>query len=82
MIRAFYILKDVEGGLAFFSRERLTVIGIGENEIFNSFDEVREHYYKFAETVTSTYKIIREDYRVERRLLRQLHCCRQNRFSS
>ena len=65
MIRAFYILKDVEGALKFFSKEQLTFIGIGENEIFNSFDKVREHYYKFAEIVISTYEIISEDYRVD-----------------
>ena len=65
MIRAFYIFKNVEGSLKFFSREHLTFMGIGENEIFNSFDEVRDYFYKFVDTVTSTYKIISEDYHIE-----------------
>ena len=65
MIRSFYVLKDVEGALKFFSRERLTYIGIGENDIFNSFDEVRDYFYKYAEVVTSTYKLINENYHVE-----------------
>lgn len=65
MIRAYYILKDVEGALKFFSREHLTFIGIGENVIFRSFDEVRDYFYKYAEIVNSTYKIISEDYHIE-----------------
>lgn len=44
MIRAFYIWKNVEGALEFFSRERLTFISIGEDEIFTSFDEVRDYF--------------------------------------
>ena len=65
LIRAFYVLKDVEGSLKFFSRERLTYIGIGENDIFYSFEEVRDYFYKYADVVTSTYKLINENYRVE-----------------
>lgn len=65
MIKAFYILKDVEGALKFFSKERLTFIGIGENNIFNSFDELRNYFYKYVEVVTSTYKLISEDYHVD-----------------
>ena len=65
MIRSFYILKNVEGSLKFFSREHLTFIGIGENEIFTSFNEVRNYFYKFVDTVTSTYKVISEDYHIE-----------------
>lgn len=64
MIRAFYIVKNVEGSLKFFSREHLTFIGIGENEIFTSFNEVRNYFYKFVDTVTSTYKVISEDYHI------------------
>ena len=40
MIRAYYVLRDVEGSLKFFSRDHLTFIGIGKNTIFRSFDEV------------------------------------------
>ena len=65
MIRAFYIFRNVEDSLKFFSREHITFIGIGENEIFTSFDEVRDYFYKFADTVTSTYKVISEDYHIE-----------------
>ena len=65
LIRSFYVLKDVEGSLKFFSRERLTYIGIGENDIFYSFEEVRDYFYKYAEVVTSTYKLISENYHVE-----------------
>ena len=48
MIRAFYILKDVEGSLKFFSKENIIFVGIGEDEIFNLFEEVRNYYYKFV----------------------------------
>lgn len=64
-IRSFYILKNVEGSLKFFSREHLTFIGIGEDEIFTSFNEVRDYFYKLVDAVTSAYKIISEDYHVE-----------------
>ena len=64
-IHSFYVWKNIEKGLEFFSREHLTVIGVGENRIFNSFEEVRKCYYKYADIMTSTYKIISEDYRVE-----------------
>lgn len=64
MIRAFYIMKNVEGALEFFNRDRLTVIGIGEDNIFNSFDKVRDCFYKYADSVTSAYKVISEDYHI------------------
>ena len=65
MIRAFYVFKNVEGALEIFNRDNLVVIGIGENNIFNSFDEVRDCFYKHVDTVTSAYKIVSEDYRVD-----------------
>lgn len=65
MIRAFYVMKNVEGALEFFNRDRLTVIGIGEDNIFNSFDKVRDCFYKYAEIVTSAYKVVSENYHIE-----------------
>lgn len=65
MIRAFYVFKNVEGALEIFNRDNLIVIGIGENNVFNSFDEVRNYFYKYADAVTSAYKIISKDYRVD-----------------
>lgn len=64
MIREFYISKNVEAALEIFNRDSLNIIGIGENNIFNSFDEVRDYFYKYADIVTSAYKIISEDYRI------------------
>lgn len=65
MIRAYYVLQDVEGSLKFFSREHLTFIGIGKNAIFRSFDEVRNYFYKYVDLVNYAYKIISEDYHIE-----------------
>jgi len=65
IVRAFYILKNVESSLKFFSKEHITFIGIGENEIFTSFEEIRDYYQKFVDTATSVYKMINEDYRIE-----------------
>ncbi len=65
LIRSYYIYKDVKGALEIFSRDNLTVIGIGEDNIFNSFEEVSECFYKFAENVTSAYQIISEDYHIK-----------------
>lgn len=65
MIQAFYTLKNVEGALEFFSRERITFISIGEDEIFNSFDEVRDYFQRKINAVTSAYKIVSEDYSIK-----------------
>lgn len=65
MIRAFFIRKNVEGALEFFSRERITFISIGEDEIFDSFDEVRDYFQRTINAVTSAYKIVSEDYSVK-----------------
>lgn len=64
MIRLFYVRKNVEGALAFFNKKNLTFIGIGEDDTFNSYDDVRKYCYKFVDEVTSSYKIISEDYQV------------------
>ena len=37
-IHSFYVSKNIDEGLESFSRDRLTVIGVGENRIFNSFE--------------------------------------------
>ena len=64
LMRLFYVEEDIEGVLAHFNRERFTFIGMGENEIFTSFDEVRDYYYRMCKTVASSYKIISEDYQL------------------
>lgn len=65
IVRAFYTWKSVEGALKFFSREHLTFIGIGEDEIFNSFEEVSSYFRRTINIVNSAYKIVSEDYSVK-----------------
>lgn len=65
MVRTFYIMKNVDSALKFFSKEHITFIGIGENEIFTSFAEIRDYFYKYIDIATTNYKIISEDYHVE-----------------
>lgn len=65
MIHAFFIWKSVDGAMEFFSRERLSFISIGEDEIFNSFDEVRDYFQRTINVAASAYKIISEDYSVK-----------------
>lgn len=64
MIRLFYVKKNVEGALSFFSKDRLTFVGIGEKDIFYSYEEVKNYFYKFVDAVAACYKIISADYQV------------------
>ena len=64
MIRLFYVKKNVEGALSFFSKDRFTFVGIGEKDIFYSYEEVKNYCYKFVDAVAACYKIISADYQV------------------
>lgn len=63
LLKMFYVEADIEGVLAHFNREHFTFIGMGENEIFTSFDEVRDYYYRTIKLAAS-YKIISEEYQI------------------
>lgn len=64
LIRLLYVRKDIEGALKFFSKDKLTFIGIGEEDIFYSYDELRNYTYSFIDAVISSYKIVSEDYHI------------------